>query len=99
MPAREETRVQRAWAQRRTAIDAQDVLACSDGARPGHGAVEAVRARTCARPYGRSGSLGDADLPGCCDPRDHAGLVAMLRVRRDARAVRQRIRTWCKAGV
>ena len=53
MPALEDTLVPLAWAQLVTAIDAQDVLACSDGYRPGRGALEAVRALTCDLQDGR----------------------------------------------
>jgi retron-type reverse transcriptase len=48
IPAREDTLVQRACAKLFLAIYAQDFLACSDGYRPGRGALEAVRDLTVA---------------------------------------------------
>jgi retron-type reverse transcriptase len=59
--------VQLACAKLLTAIYAQDFLACSDGYRPGRGAVDAVRDRTFDRQYGRYGSLVEADIQGCFD--------------------------------
>jgi RNA-directed DNA polymerase len=52
IPALEDTLVQLACAKLFTAISAQDVLDCSDGYRPGRGALEAVRDRTFDLQYG-----------------------------------------------
>jgi RNA-directed DNA polymerase len=98
-PAREDTWVPRACAQRLTASYAQDVLEGRDGYRPGRGALEAVRDLPFARHYGRYGYLVEADSQGCFDPRDHAWLLDMRRVRLDERALLKLIRTWVKAGV
>src|SRR5215467_7871783 len=99
MPALEEKLVPWACATLLTAIDAQDCLVCSDGSRPGRGALEAVRDRTFALQYGRYGSLVEADIQGVFDPMDHAWLVDMRRVRIDDRALLNLIRKWFKAGV
>lgn len=40
----------------------------------------------------------EADSQGCFDPRDHAWRLDMLRVRLEARALLNLIRTWLKAG-
>jgi RNA-directed DNA polymerase len=97
-PALDDTLVQRACAKLVTAIYAQDFLEGRDGYRPGRGALEAVRDLTFALQYGRYGSLVEADIQGFFDPRDHAWLLDMLRVRLDERALLKRIRTWLKAG-
>ena len=99
IPALEDTLVQRACAKLLTAISAQDFLECRDGSRPGRGALDAVRDLPCDRPYGRYGSLVEADMQGFFDHRDHAWLVDRLPVRLEDRALLKRIRTWLKAGV
>jgi hypothetical protein len=98
MPVLEEKRLQAACARLVQAIDAQEVLACRSGDRPGRGAGEAGRDRTVDRPYGRSGSVGEADRPGCFDPRDHDGRLQRRRVRSDERACPGLSRTWRNAG-
>jgi RNA-directed DNA polymerase len=99
MPALEDQVVQRAGAKRWTAIDAQDLLACRDGYRPGRGAWEAVRARTFDLPYGRDGDLREADIQGVFDHRDPTWLLDMWRRRIDDRALLHLSRQWLKAGI
>jgi len=99
IPALEDTLVQLACAKLLTAIYEQDFLECSDGYRPGRGALDAVRDLTFDRQYGRYGSLVEADIQGFFDQMDHAWLLDMLRVRIDDRAFLKLIRKWLKAGV
>jgi retron-type reverse transcriptase len=99
MPTREDTLGQLAGAKLLTAIYAQDFLACSDGYRPGRGAADAGRDLPVDRPYGRDGSLVEADVQGFFDPLDHAWLVDMRRGRSDDRALLHLIRQWLKAGI
>jgi len=68
MPALEDKLVQLACAKRLTAIYEQDFLACSDGYRPGRGALDAVRDLTFDLQYRRYGYLGAADIQGVFDP-------------------------------
>jgi retron-type reverse transcriptase len=70
MPALEDKLVQRACAKLLTAIYAQDFLECSDGYRPGRGALDAVRDLTFDLQYGRYGSLVEADIQGFFDHMD-----------------------------
>ena len=98
MPALEDTRVPLACAKLLPASDAPDFRECREGDRPGRGAWEAVRALPVARPYGRYGSLVEADSQGCCDQMDHAWLLDMLRVRSADRALLKLSRQWLKAG-
>ena len=91
--------MQLACATRLTAIDEQDFLECSDGYRPGRGALEAVRDLTFDLQYGRYGYLVEADIQGCFDHMDHAWLLDMLRIRIDDRAFLKLIRKWLQAGV
>jgi len=98
-PALADPRGPLACATRGTAIDAPDVLEGRDGARAGRGALEAVRARTCARPYGREGALGEAASTGGGAPRDPPGRVDRVRGRRDDRAVLHRRRPGLQAGM
>ena len=86
--------MQLACAKLLTAISEQDFLECSDGYRPGRGALDAVRDLTFELPYGRYGSLVEADIQGFFDHMDHAWLLDMLRVRIDDRALLKLIRTW-----
>jgi RNA-directed DNA polymerase len=74
-------------------------LDCSDGYRPGRGALDAVRDLTFDRQYGRYGYLVEADLQGVFDHIDQAWLLDMLRVRIDDRAFLNLIRKWLKAGI
>jgi retron-type reverse transcriptase len=67
IPALEDQLGQLACAQLLTAIDAQELLECSYGYRPGRGAWEAVRDLTFDLQDGRYGSLVEADIPGCVD--------------------------------
>jgi RNA-directed DNA polymerase len=53
LPALKDKLVQLACATLLTAIYEQDLLECSDGYRPGRGALEAVRDLTCDRQDGR----------------------------------------------
>ena len=99
MPALEDKLVQLACAKLLTAIYAQDVLDCSDGYRPGRGALEAVRDLTVDLQYGTYGYVGEVDVKGFFDHLDHTWLLDMLRVRIDDRAFLRLIRTWLKAGV
>ena len=68
IPALEDKLVQLACAKLLTAIYAQDFLECSDGSRPGRGALDAVRDRTFDLQYGRYGYLVEADVKGFFDP-------------------------------
>ena len=61
--------------------------------------MEAVRALTCDRQYGRDGSLVEADLKGFFEPMDHPWLVDMVRLRIDDRAFLHLMRQWLKAGM
>jgi retron-type reverse transcriptase len=99
MPALEDKRVPLACAKLWTAIYEQDFLACRDGYRSGRGALEAVRARTCALQYGRYGYLREADVQGFFEPMDHTWLGDMVRLRSDDRAFLPLIRKWLKAGM
>ena len=81
------------------AIYAQDFRACSDGYRPGRGALEAVRDLTFALQYGTYGSVVEVDVTGFFDHLDHTWREDMLRVRIDARAFLRLIRKWVKAGI
>jgi retron-type reverse transcriptase len=98
MPVLADTRLQAACARRLTAIDAQELLGCSDGYRPGRGAGDAVRDLTVDRQYGRYGSGVEADLPGCCDHLDHGWVLERLRWRLDDRALLGLSRQWLPAG-
>jgi RNA-directed DNA polymerase len=98
MPALEDKRVQLACAKLLTALYAQDFRDCRYGSRPGRGAVEAVRARTCDRQYGTYGDVVEVDVKGFFDQLTHTQLEDMLRVRIDARAFLKLIRKWLKAG-
>ena len=60
--------MQLACAKLLMAIYEQDFLACRYGYRVGRGALDAVRALTFDRQYGRYGSLVEADVQGCFDP-------------------------------
>ena len=62
------------------------------------GARDAVRDLTRHLPCGPYGSVGEADITGACDQRDHAQLRDMLRARRADRPFRGLIRTWLQAG-
>jgi RNA-directed DNA polymerase len=99
IPALEDNVVQRACAKLVMAISEQDVLACSDGYRPGRGAVAAVRDLTFDLQSGPYGYLVEADVTGFFDQLDHTRLVTMLRERIDDRAVLRLMRQWLKAGV
>ena len=99
MPALADTRVPLACAKLLTAIDAQDFLDGRDGARPGRGALDAVRALTFDRPYGTSGDVVEADVQGVFDQRDHTRRLTMVRERIDDRAFLRLIRKWLKAGL
>ena len=99
IPALEDKRVQLACAKRLMAIYEQDVRACSDGDRPGRGALEAVRDLTFDLQYGTYGYLVEADVQGFFDQLDHTRLLTMLRERIDDRACLRLIRTWLKAGM
>ena len=83
MPALEDNLGQLACAKRLTAISAQDLLDCSDGYRPGRGALEAVRDLTFDLHDGRSGYLGEADGQGFFDQLEpHAALDHAARAHR-----------------
>jgi len=99
MPALADKLGPRACAKLWRAIYAQDLLDCSDGYRPGRGALEAVSGLTCDRPYGTSGSGVEVDGKGVFDPLDHTWLEAMLRVRSADRAFLRLIRQWLQAGI
>jgi RNA-directed DNA polymerase len=98
-PAREDKLVQRACPTLLRASYAPDFLACSAGARPGRGALEAVRDLPFARQDGPYGYLVEADGNGFFGHRDHTRLLTMRRERSDARAVLRLIRNGLKAGV
>lgn len=99
IPALEDNLGPRAGAKLVTAISEQDVLECRDGYRAGRGACEALRARTCDRQDGRSGSRGEAAIKGFVVHRDHPWLLAMWRRRIDDRALLPLMRPWRKAGM
>jgi retron-type reverse transcriptase len=99
LPARDDQLGPWACAKLLTAIDAQDLLDGSYGYRPGRGALAAVRARPCDRPYGTSGYLGEAAVNGCCAPLDHTRLLTMWRERLDERALLRLMRQWLQAGL
>jgi RNA-directed DNA polymerase len=71
----------------------------SYGSRSGRGALDAGRALTFARQYGRYGYLVEADIKGFFEPMDHTWLLDMLRLRIDDRALLHLMRTWLKAGI
>ena len=98
MPALEEKLVHLACAKLFPAISAQDLRECSDGSRPGRGALEAVRDLTVALPSGVYGSGVAVDVQGFFDQVDHPWLVDMLRGRIDDRALLPLIRPGRKAG-
>ena len=98
MPALEDKLGPLAGAKRLPASYAQDFLECSDGYRPGRGALDAVRARTFDLPYGRYGSLVEAEVKGVFDHLDHPGLWDLLRQRSDDRALLHLRRQWLQAG-
>jgi retron-type reverse transcriptase len=75
------------------------VPGCSDGYRPGRGAGEAVHDLTLDLPYGRSGSVGEADIQGFFDHMDHGWRLERRRWRMDDRALLGLIRKWRKAGM
>ena len=81
------------------AIDAQAVLACREGYRPGRGAGEAVRDLPCDRQYGRYGDVVEADIQGFFDHRDPDGWLEMRRLRVDERAFLGLLRKWLQAGL
>ena len=95
----EDTRLQAACARLLTVSDAPAVRACGEGYRPGRGAGDAGRDLSVDRPYGRYGSVGEADRQGLFEHREHAWRLTRLRVRIDARAWRGLIRTWRNAGL
>jgi RNA-directed DNA polymerase len=99
IPALEDKLVQLACAKLLTAISEQDVLDGSYGYRAGRGALEAVRARTCDRHYGRDGDLVAAASQGCFEHLDHPWLWDMWRRRLDDRAVLHLRRQGLKAGM
>jgi len=99
LPAREDKLGQLACAKLWMAIYEQDFLACSDGYRPGRGAVEAVRDLTFDRQYGTYGSVVAVDVKGFFDHLDHTWLADRLRVRIDDRALLRLSRQWLKAGI
>jgi RNA-directed DNA polymerase len=99
IPALEDKLVQLACAKLLTAISEQDCLDCRDGYRPGRGALEAVRDRTCDLQDGTYGYVVEVEVKGVFDHVDHPWLVDMLRVRIDDRAFRRRLRKGRKAGV
>jgi RNA-directed DNA polymerase len=99
IPALEDQLVQLACAKRLPAIYAQEFLACSDGYRPGRGALEAVRDLTLDLQYGRYGYLVEAAIQGFFDHMDQTGLLAMWRWRIDDRALLHLIRQGLKAGM
>lgn len=99
IPALEDKLVQRACAKLLTAIYAQDFLECSDGYRPGRGALDAVRDLTFDLQYGRYGYLVEADVQGFFEHMDHSWLLDMLHLRIDDRAFLHLIRQWLKAGI
>ena len=99
MPALEDTLVQLACARLLTAIYEQDFLDCSDGYRPGRGALDAVRDLTFDLQYGKYGYVVEVDVQGFFDHVDHTWLLDMLRVRIDDRAFLKLIQKWLKAGV
>jgi retron-type reverse transcriptase len=64
MPGIEDKRLQAAGASILHAIDAQELLGCRAGSRPGRGAGEAVRDLRFDVPYGRDGDVVEADMKG-----------------------------------
>jgi RNA-directed DNA polymerase len=99
IPALEDKLVQLACAKLLTAIYEQDFVDCSDGYRPGRGALDAVRDLTFDLQYGRYGYVVEVDVKGFFDHLDHTWLLDMLRVRIDDRAFLNLIGKWLKAGV
>jgi RNA-directed DNA polymerase len=67
MPVIEDKLRQAACASILNAIDAQEVLGCRNGYRPGRGAGEAVRDLSFDWPYGRYGDVVEADMKGVFD--------------------------------
>jgi retron-type reverse transcriptase len=98
-PTLAEQRVQLAGATLRPAIYEPDFLAGRYGYRPGRGAVEAGRDLPFDLPYGRYGSVVEADVHGCFDHVDHPGLLDLLRVRSEDRAFLHLLQTWLQAGI
>jgi RNA-directed DNA polymerase len=99
MPACADKWVQRACAKLLRAIDAQDLLECSDGSRLGRGALEAVRDRTFDLPDGPYGAQVEADGQGVFDQWDHPRLLTRRRERMDDRACLRLMRKWLQAGI
>jgi RNA-directed DNA polymerase len=99
IPALEDKLGQLACAKLVMAIYEQDFLDCSDGYRPGRGALDAVRDLPFALQYGTYGYVVEVDVKGFFDHLDHTWLEDMLRVRIDDRAFLRLIRTWLKAGI
>src|SRR4030095_15224204 len=98
IPVIEDKLLQTAGARILKAISAQEFLGCSDGDRPGRGAGDAVRDLTVDRPYGRYGSVVEADIQGFFDHRAHDWVLEMLRWRIDDRAFLGLIQKWLNAG-
>jgi RNA-directed DNA polymerase len=98
IPAREDKLGQRAWAKLFPANYEQDFRDCSDGYRPGRGALEAVRDLTCDLQDGTDGDVVEGDSKGCFDHVAHTWLVDRLRGRLDDRACLRLRRKWLKAG-
>jgi RNA-directed DNA polymerase len=99
MPVIEDTRLQAACASILNAIDEQACLGGREGYRPGRGAGEAVRDRTFDWPYGRYGSVVEADIQGLFDHMDHDWRLKMLAWRIDDRALLGLSRKWLTAGM
>jgi RNA-directed DNA polymerase len=98
-PTLADTIVQRATGAGRKAIDEQEVLGGSDGARPGRRPPPAVDAGTGGRAK-RPITWGlEAAMRGVYDALDHAWLGQCVEHRRGAQRVVRPIRQWLKAGV
>src|SRR2546428_6067906 len=99
MPAVEDKLLQVAATRLLEAIYEQDFLRCSDGYRPGVGALDAVDKLTVKLQFGRYHYVVEADLKGFFDTMDHDWMIRMLGERSDDRAFLGLIRKWLPAGI
>jgi RNA-directed DNA polymerase len=99
LPAVEDKLRQVAATRLREAIYEQDFLRCSDGYRPGVGALEAVDNLTVKLQFGRYPYVVDADIKGFFDPMAQDWMIRMLGERIEDRAFLGLSRKWLQAGI
>ena len=99
IPTLEEKRVQRATVAVLNAIDEAECRGCASGGRPGRSPHDALDAVTGGMEQRHGNGVREADIRGCFDHMDHAGLVQCIAQRiGDQRVVRHR-QKWLHAGV